>query len=196
MFYHPLLVMAMFTLFLVAIPIPSYAEEHAQDHHEHHGHGNEDLEAHVHGIAELFVILEAKTLNIELHSPAMNIVGFEHPPRTKEQISRISQAKALLSNGEKLFQFQAGQCNIIKTHIDFGKLHIEKKHHHDHHEEDQHSNIEASYQYQCEQPKELRGLSTNMLNQFPGVESLHVQWIIEGHQGADTLTHGKPKITF
>jgi Protein of unknown function (DUF2796) len=45
------------------------------DEAEHREHG-----PHVHGVAQLNVALDGNVLWIELNSPAMNIVGFEHAP--------------------------------------------------------------------------------------------------------------------
>ena len=68
---------------LLALPfalIP-LAIAHAADEHDHdHEHGS--LRAHVHGVARLDMALECRTLEFELDTPAMNIVGFEHPATT------------------------------------------------------------------------------------------------------------------
>lgn len=42
---------------------------------EHREHG-----AHEHGVAQLNLVLEGEKLLIELASPGVNIVGFEHAP--------------------------------------------------------------------------------------------------------------------
>ena len=56
---------------------PLFSAIQAGEHHHH--------DAHVHGVAHLNVALEGNDLYIELTSPAANIVGFEHDPRTQNQ---------------------------------------------------------------------------------------------------------------
>jgi len=59
--------------------------------------------AHVHGIAELNVAVERTELYMEFISPAANIVGFEHYPRTEEQKAAVQKAMDTFKNWEKLF---------------------------------------------------------------------------------------------
>ena len=64
---------------LLALPFAllPLAVAHAHDDHDHdHAHGT--LGAHEHGVAKLNVVLDDNTLELELDSPAMNLVGFEH----------------------------------------------------------------------------------------------------------------------
>ena len=54
------------------LPLAAMAHDHDHDHAEH-----ASLGAHEHGVAQLNVALDGNTLEIELESPAMNLVGFE-----------------------------------------------------------------------------------------------------------------------
>ncbi|MFT6692730.1 MAG: hypothetical protein ACJAXH_003270, partial [Colwellia sp.] len=47
------------------------------------------LEPHVHGLSELTMTIEKQTLEIEVTSPAINIVGFEHRAKTKKSIALV-----------------------------------------------------------------------------------------------------------
>ena len=60
-------------------------------------------EAHEHGVAHMNVAFEGNELYIEFISPAANIVGFEHQPRTQEQKAAVKAAIKKLEAGEKLF---------------------------------------------------------------------------------------------
>ncbi|MEX5543051.1 ZrgA family zinc uptake protein, partial [Pseudomonas poae] len=46
--------------------------------HEDHDHEHGSLGAHEHGVGRLNAVLDGQTLELELESPAMNLVGFEH----------------------------------------------------------------------------------------------------------------------
>ncbi len=115
--------------------------------HAHHG-------AHVHGIAHLNVALEGKNLYMEFVSPAANIVGFEHAPKTQAERDAIESARNTLSNAEAVFKLPpaAGarlvDADVVSeaehdTHHDAehgheGEDHHESEHGHEgegHHEE-------------------------------------------------------------
>ena len=65
------------------------------------------LGSHEHGVTVLNIALEDTALVIEMEAPAMNIVGFEHPPGTDEQKRAIADALATLQ-GDTLFAISAG----------------------------------------------------------------------------------------
>lgn len=48
----------------------------AVDEHEHEH--EQSLSAHLHGVATLNIALDDQQLELQLNSPAMNIVGFEY----------------------------------------------------------------------------------------------------------------------
>lgn len=85
----------------VALLIGPWASAHDHDQHqEHRQHG-----AHVHGIAALNLALEDNEVQIELDSPAANIVGFEHAPSSPDDHAALDKAVATLKDGERLFKF-------------------------------------------------------------------------------------------
>lgn len=103
-------------------------------------------EAHEHGHATLSIAQEKSELQLLFKSPAMNIVGFEHQPSSKEQHAKVDKAKDLLSHPEKLFTINSeAKCSIEHVNIasalladDGHEEHGHKKHddHHDDHKED------------------------------------------------------------
>jgi hypothetical protein len=107
-----------------------------------HSHDSGDTvraaEAHIHGAAELSVVLENDLLIVELESPHYNILGFEHAPETEAQKAAVKSAETQLMLGEALFSFNASaQCQyqanndaitLFKTMSDGDS--------HDHHGED------------------------------------------------------------
>lgn len=114
-------------------------------------------DAHVHGVAQLNVAVEDKNLYIEIHSPAANIVGFEHHPRTKAQKEAVNAAIAQLETAEALFLLPPkSQCRLVTADV---QTDIERhagpdaeskmnsahdEHHHDeHHHEEHHKTDEA-----------------------------------------------------
>jgi hypothetical protein len=70
----------------------AHQHEHPAEHRQHG--------AHVHGLAILNLALDGQQIRIELHSPAANIVGFEHAPASAVHHAALDQAVARLQDGE------------------------------------------------------------------------------------------------
>jgi hypothetical protein len=169
---------------LVAIAAPVVAhEEHDHDHeHEHREHG-----AHVHGVAELNVAVDGDSLLLELNTPAMNIVGFEHPPRTDEQRAAIDAARAQLADGAALFvpnaAAECAQSSQLVT-LDLGDPED-----HDHAKDAEvHSDAHGEWTFTCAKPTALEQLDVQLFEVFPGKEKLRVQLITPSGQRGDALT--------
>ncbi len=220
---------ALLTLLLLVFANPAQSGHHGEGHHEKEKHDEdhegESLEAHNHGIAELFIVLEGRELQIELHTPAANLVGFEHEAKNAEQKAQVESAKQTLENASDLFQISSGACELSDYELDLGDLageetahddeehhddedgddkHHEDEHHDDadedhdevHNDENTHSDIEAEYHYNCAKPDSISSLVTAIPDAFPGVESLEVQWIVNGRQGAIKLEKDQREVVF
>ncbi|HEY0340420.1 MAG TPA: DUF2796 domain-containing protein, partial [Steroidobacteraceae bacterium] len=66
---------------------PSHADEFEQ--HPPHEHGKVTINA----------ALDGNELVIEIDSPAINVIGFEHEPRTESERAAVNVAASLLQNG-------------------------------------------------------------------------------------------------
>lgn len=106
------------------------------DHGDDHGGS---LGAHVHGIASLNMALDGKFLELEFHTPAANIYGFEHAPRTEEQFTQVREAQRTLQQADQLFGLtSAAGCQPGRVELEQSSE--EGEHHeehagHDHHDE-------------------------------------------------------------
>lgn len=194
-----------FTIAFVVVAPPANSAEHAAS-----------LEAHVHGLSELTVAMEGEILEIQLTSPAMNLVGFEHKASTKEHIAAVESAESRLRKHETLFLFSEGGCEHVKTSIDVSGLiesdnhehtrhknsseheyEDEHKHEHDDHAEDErHSDIVANYQYRCGNKSTLSSITVNLFKSFPSIQKVHVMWVKPTQQGAVMLTAKNRMIEF
>jgi hypothetical protein len=192
-------------LWLMLISFPSQAETH--QHGSRHAETATSQEAHIHGIAKLFLVLEDNQLNIEFLSPAMNLLGFEHQPNTPEQKTREQNALKTLAKTDELFLLEPAVCQMTKVQVGIDGLDTsthhnakDKSHNHSGHENhyngDSHRDMEAHYHYHCEQAYGLHSMTTNITNYFPGIQSLQVQWIVNGRQGAITLDNSHHHIIF
>jgi len=178
---------------LLALPFAMLplAVAHAADEHDHE-HGS--LGAHEHGVGRLNAALDGKTLALELQSPAMNLVGFEHVATSDADKAKVAAARALLEQPLALFNLpKAAGCVVENQELEsplFGDApdadddHDEdakNEHHHDH------SEIHAHYQFTCATPDALKTLDlAKIFNSFPATRTIQVQLIgPSGQQGVD-----------
>ena len=113
-------------------------------------HSHAAQEAHVHGIAELTIAIEGNEVEMMLVSPAANILGFEHKPKTPEQNARITSASETLGSYGSVISFTGAACSPVEqdvympfesehvAHSDETDEHDHHDHDHEHHDADHH----------------------------------------------------------
>ena len=179
---------------LLALPfalLPALAHAHDEAHHGHeHSDEHGSLASHEHGVAQLDAALDGTTLEIELRSPAINLLGFEHRPGSAAERSRLAQTRATLERPEALLSLPAeARCTLTEARLE-SPLFAEHDHDHDHdhheHGSAAHNDIQAHYRYDCTDPDALRALDLRQLFEaFPGTERVEAQIIgPNGQQGA------------
>ena len=181
---------------LLALPfalLPLAAAQAEEHHHDHDEHGS--LGAHEHGVARLNAALDGKTLELELESPAMNLVGFEHAARSDADKAKVASVRASLEQPLALFDLpaQAG-CRVSAQELEsplFGDHDKADDHAHEH------SDIHAHYQLECATPSALESLDlAPLFKQFPATQKIQVQLIgPNGQQGAE-LTPSSTRLSF
>lgn len=166
----------------------------------------EHLGAHVHGEANMNVVLEGNTLKLSLEGSAINFLGFEHDAHTEEQKSHAAIVIEQLKNANDWLMINDGNCslresNVKWTHSDHDHSehkddgehehhnhhnHNEKKH--DHSDESNHSDMNLSFDFKCKNPIGINKLEINLFEKFTGLEKISTQWIVGDKQGSDVLT--------
>ncbi|WP_392891807.1 DUF2796 domain-containing protein [Pseudomonas migulae] len=184
---------------LLALPFAllPLAVAHAAEEHDHE-HGS--LGAHEHGVGRLNAALDGQTLELELESPAMNLVGFEHAATTDADKAKVAAARAQLEKPLALFNLpKAADCVVASQELEsplFGDKPAADDHDDDDHDEDakdghehhhDHSEIHAHYQFTCAAPGALKTLDlANIFNSFPATQKIQVQLISpSGQQGVE-----------
>ena len=188
---------------LLALPfalLPLHAAQ-AANHEHSHAHAHEEhasLDAHEHGVASLNVALDGQTLEIQLQSPAMNLVGFEHEAKSDADKAKVAAARQHLEQPQALFALPIeAKCALQDSELDSplfgGHAHDE----HEHADEHGHSDIDASYRFACANAEALKTLELgSFFGTFPGTEKLEVQLIgPSGQQGAE-LTPSNSRLSF
>lgn len=111
-------------------------------------HGNA-VEAHVHGIASLNVALEGKFLELEFHTPAANVYGFEHAPRTETQFTQVREAQRTLQQADELFVLtHAAGCRLGRVELEQNSE--EEEHTEEHGGHQDHGNKESEHNHHTE----------------------------------------------
>ena len=163
--------------------------------------------AHVHGTGQLNVAIENGQLDIELISPAVNIVGFEHHPETEEQKQAIDAATETLKDLPQIFGLPAeAGCQLAQVEVEATMLE-EDEHEHEHegesqeehtqagadeheheHEGETHSEFHVHYAIQCATPAALGYIDVLLFQRFSGTKELDAQVIGPNGQTGAELT--------
>jgi hypothetical protein len=186
---------------LALLPLTSHAAtaEHA------HAHGS--LAPHEHGTARLDIALDGQTLAMNLDSPAVNLLGFEHAPASEADRAAIAKARAQLSAALQLFNLpSAAGCSIAQVDLQsplFGNAapagaaaghDDEDDEDGDHHA---HSDVDGHFQFQCEHPEALQGLDlSRFFSTFPATHKVLVQAITAKGQAGHDATPDNSKVAF
>ncbi|WP_417781715.1 DUF2796 domain-containing protein [Stutzerimonas xanthomarina] len=186
---------------LLALPfalLPGFALAAEHDHdHAHH----DSLNAHEHGAAELDAALDSSTLEIELRSPAMNLVGFEHAPSSDADKRKIAEARKQLEQPNSLFGLPAAAgCALAETELESPLFEGEAHDQHDEHDDDhesQHSEIHAHYRFDCAAPQALQAFDLQgLFKAFPGTQKIQAQLIGPKGQRGVQLNADQPRAAF
>lgn len=185
---------------LLALPFALLPLAAAQANEHNHAHADEhgSLDAHEHGAARLNVVLDGATLELQLESPAMNLVGFEHAPTSAADKATVAATRRQLEEPQVLFGLTAGACTLSEQELE-SALFEEAAHDEQHADEadSEHSEIHAHYQLDCKKPSELKQLNLGELfKRFPATEKIQVQLIgPSGQQGVE-LTPANASLNF
>ncbi len=179
----------MYVLFLSSIV---YADEQNHSGHRHH-------DAHEHGKASLNILLDASTVDFELRTPALNVLGFEHPPNTDEQYNIVREARRVLSQYTTVLTFPGANCKQVDSYLempfDDKDAHSQHSHdHHDNHEHESHSEYYLSFSVSCGTADKLSQIEVQLFQQFPGFENIDVQWAGNSSSSMVTVTSEQPVI--
>ena len=166
----------------------------------------QSADSHVHGNAELNVVLMGQQLQVEFVSPAINLLGFERPPNTDEETATLNNTIEQLQRGGWLIEAISTACQLSTEEFEapvydehdsseHDHEHESSEHDHEHetseHNAEAHSNFRVTYLYDCESAprKQLKMLA---FDHYSGIETLTVQWIADQKQGYARLNKDNP----
>lgn len=163
--------------------------------------------AHEHGVAKLDVAIEGNKLTVAMESPLDSLLGFERAPRTDNERKAATDMLARLRSGGALFKADAAaKCTLSKVEVTAPVLEaagnppisgagaktavpgpVAKA------AEGDHADLDASYEYTCAQPQQLRALEQGLFAAFRRMQRIEVQ--VAGAQGQSKVTLKRPAQT-
>lgn len=154
-----------------------------------HAHGSK---AHVHGNAEMQVVVDGDAVEIALQSPLNSLVGFEHAPRNEKQRKALQAMEQRFHSPALLFvPTAAAQCQSQPVElITPFKLEATSKSQ----PQNEHAELEASIRFQCANPAALKGMEVRLFEAFPKLHRIDVQMITGSGQAATRLTPKRRKL--
>tara|TARA_Y100001934_G_scaffold281325_1_gene390651 strand:- start:130 stop:729 length:600 start_codon:yes stop_codon:yes gene_type:complete len=157
-----------------------HKHEKGHDDHDHKkGHG-----AHEHGVSQLNVGVSGSKVEIELASPGVDIVGFEHKPSTAEQKERVKKALAKLREPGTLVELpKEAKCKRTEA-----EAHLEQ-------ESKEHAEFEVHLHFTCDNPSALDHIDITAFSTFPGIREINAQAITPNGQFAAELTSKRDHLT-
>lgn len=155
--------------------------------------GFEQHEAHEHGTVTINVALEATRLTVVLDSPAVNVVGFEHAPRTADERESVRNADAYLKATRGLIGVPANaRCRVAGVKLTTPQWGAEPAGEREGRE--QHADYEAEFSFQCDEPSNLVWFEPWLLDELHDVTEARINTITAVGQRSQVATRGRDRI--
>jgi hypothetical protein len=167
-----------------------------------------ELGAHEHGRGTLNIAIEGSTMTMQLETPGVDIVGFEHAAKSRRDMEAVEKAKSQLMMPLSLFKLPAAAgCQVVEA-----KVEVEAGHHdHDDREtagiakggEDSkagaksagHSEFHAEYVFECTSASSITTIEFGYFAAFAGAERLAVSVITPKGQSTYEAARANPRIS-
>lgn len=147
--------------------------------------------AHVHGQAELELVLEGDELQLTLASPLDSVVGFEHRPRTAAQRQAADKALAALADPARLFGLPAAAgCTPMGHTVNAPVLTDPAPASAQAAGGDGHADMETTWRWRCAAPQALDRVQLRLFEAFAPLKRLEVRQVGPGGQGRQMLRRG------
>lgn len=145
-------------------------------------------EAHTHGIADLNIAIDDDSVFIELESPAINLLGFEHKPHNDAQRQALTATLEVLNDIKQVIRFDQVDCLATETVIT-PPFEADQSIQDDSDSDasEAHSEFHASYTLACDNAGLIRSGTVHLFDRFAGFETVRVRWITSNEQGTARL---------
>ena len=161
----------------------------------------------MHGIATLQVVVDERTVRVDLRSPAHDILGFEHAPASAQETARAAAARRQLlqafyrvpvAAGCRLTSARALMPGDAGAHDEHGKAghdahdhagHDHEGHDHEGHEDGTaHGDVTATHVLTCRAPERMAAIDVHLFDTYPALTEVRVQFATATAQGERRTT--------
>lgn len=151
------------------------AEKPIHSHSKHKSH-----KAHDHGVARLDIAADDVVITLQLNSPAMNIMGFEHVAKSESDKKKMTSAlETFQTKANEIFIFNSKlECKSEKVTAD-----VDSK-------EGEHRDVDATFVFRCKSPPLGTLVKVNFGKFFPSMKKIHVQYVSNLVQTSKVLIKG------
>jgi hypothetical protein len=145
---------------------------------------------HEHGAATVDIAVQDATLDIALHSPAINVIGFEHAPRSAEEKAALAQANRVFGSPQGLFSMPASAA-CASTSVTLVPIIYE-------HDGDQsnalHADYDVSYRFHCAHADQLGWIDIRVFEQMKGMRKIVANVVTPALQAQSLLTPDSTRV--
>jgi hypothetical protein len=146
---------------------------------------------HEHGSATVDIAVQDATLDIALHSPAINVIGFEHAPRSADEKSAVAQANRVFTSPRELFLIPAGAA-CASTSVTL--MPITYEHGDDDKPNAPHADYDVSYRFHCAHSDQLRWIDIRFFEQLKGMRKIVAHVVTPALQAQSLLTPDNTRV--
>ena len=144
------------------------------------------LGAHVHGQAKVDVAIDGDHLQIGLHLPGHDAVGFEHPPGNDVEKRTLSHALATLKAARWLEPAKPAGCRLLTAAVSAPALQGTST--------GGHADVDATYDFRCTDMAKLDALDIRLVEAFPSIQRIVVDVVSSSGGGEQVLERGVVRV--
>jgi hypothetical protein len=159
--------------------------------------------AHEHGVANVNVVGEGNTVTIQLQAPSDSIYGFEHEAKKEADVKKRDTAiEKLRTSAEQMFVLDPSlgckiTSNDIKPFVTESNEQKDAKSQAkaDKHKEGTHSEVHATFKFECSKPVAGSKLSFAARKHFKSLRTLKIQVLSGEKQDGTTIKNDKGTVS-
>ena len=141
---------------------------------------------HEHGSATVDIAIQDATLDIALHSPAINVIGFEHAPQSADEKAALAQANRVFGSPQGLFSIPP---NAACTSTSVTLMPITYEHDGDDGKPNApHADYDVSYRFHCARADQLGWIDIRLFERMKGMRKIIANVVTPALQTQSLLT--------
>jgi hypothetical protein len=143
---------------------------------------------HTHGRADLAIIGDGHALVIELRADLLDLVGFEHAPRTEAERTALASLRERMTAGAPPFRpSERAGCAVEDAAVTGGPgSDATAEGGHDDHI------LTVTWTWRCAAPDRLAEIETSLFTEFPAITRVDAVILTDAGQTAAALTAQRP----